>query len=421
MKVTPKHILKYILLILFIGAFAYLYNYYFTPYEQERTFSKIDPKLPTTIVAVASQNNKITQNILTNLETINKTKQNIVYSTNTKLSRYQINKLKPYVNHIIADTKNKNKWFLYKKALVWLLVSNKNKHTPKLIYIKENINKIYTPKPSINTFSSSPKRYAVFAGYNKNSIIEPYIITYLKGLNEVTSGIVYIADSPLKEGELDKLKDINILYTQHQKHHKYDFGSYAIGYNWLKDNGYLKNADELIFANDSAYAPLTSFKPIFEKMNTQTELDFWGITQGRQFISHLCSYFLVYRANVFNSFEFHEILNTIPSSLDHTSAIFEYELKITPYLESLGYKWDTYIPYEDLEYLPYEAKDWYPLSLISKHKNQFFKRRVYNDEDFSQENIFELLDYLKQNHPQTYQDVIFANHKLLQSPKDKDN
>ena len=97
------------------------------------------------------------------------------------------------------------------------------------------------------------------------------------------------------------------------------------------------------------------------------------------------------------------------------------ELKITPYLESLGYKWDTYIPYEDLEYLPYEAKDWYPLSLISKHKNQFFKRRVYNDEDFSQENIFELLDYLKQNHPQTYQDVIFANHKLLQSPKDKDN
>ncbi len=421
MKVTKKHIFKYFFLILFICTFVYLYNYYFMPYEQEYAFNKIDHKLPTTIVAVNSQNHKITQNILNNLKTINKTKQNIIYSTNTKLSKYQLNKLKPHVNHVIANTKSKNKWFLYKKALAKALVINKNKNSSKLIYIQENTNNVYTHQPSTNTFPSSPKRYAVFAGYNKNSIIEPYIITYLKGLNEVTSGIVYIADSPLKEGELEKLKDINILYTQHQKHHKYDFGSYAIGYNWLKDNGYLKNADELIFANDSAYAPLTSFKPIFEKMNTKTDLDFWGITQGRQFISHLCSYFLVYRANVFNSFEFHEIFNTIPSTLDHTSAIIEYEIKITPYLESLGYKWNTYIPYEDLTYLSYEAKDWYPLSLVSKHKNQFFKRRVYNDEDYSKEDIFELLDYLKQNHPQTYSDVISANHKLLQNLKNKDN
>ena len=50
----------------------------------------------------------------------------------------------------------------------------------------------------------SPKRYAVFAGYNPNGTIEPYVITYLEGLKEITDGIVYITDSPINEKELQK-------------------------------------------------------------------------------------------------------------------------------------------------------------------------------------------------------------------------
>ena len=49
-----------------------------------------------------------------------------------------------------------------------------------------------------------PTRYAVFAGFNANGTIDDYVITYLKGLDEVTDGIVYIADSSLNDGDLCK-------------------------------------------------------------------------------------------------------------------------------------------------------------------------------------------------------------------------
>jgi lipopolysaccharide biosynthesis protein len=160
---------------------------------------------------------------------------------------------------------------------------------------------------------------------------------------------------------------------------------------------------------------------MFDEMDKRGELDFWGSLKGQTFSNHLCSYFTVYRAQIFNSPYFYEILNTLPPKLERLTAIFEYEIKITPYLEALGYKWDAYIDYEELEYLTYLAKDWYPLSLVSKHKSQFFKRRVFNDEEYSKEDIFELLDYLKHNHPKTYSDVISANHRLLQNLKNKDN
>ena len=399
--------------------------WYFVPREIKHTFNSVNQELPTTIVAVNSINSKISDDTLNNLKEIKKQRYNIVYATDTKLSKFEANKLKPYVNHVMADENSKNAWLKYQQALSWMMINVQNRKNIKFVVVNGETNELYVLKKnglvSKKDFQTRVKRYAVFAGYNKDGIIEPYIITYLKGLEEVTDGIVYIADSSLKEGELEKLRDINIIYTQHQKHHKYDFGSYAIGYNWLKDNGYLDKADELIFANDSVYAPITSFKPMFEEMNKRTDLDFWGVTEGAQFTNHLVSSFMVYRHSVFSDTYFYDIWDLITDELKREDCILGYEIKITPYLEALGYKWDTYIDYEELEYLPYPAKDWYPMSLVSKHKYQFFKRRVFNDEGYSKEDIFELLDYLKHNHPKTYSDVISANHRLLQNLKNKDN
>ena len=82
--------------------------------------------------------------------------------------------------------------------------------------------------------------------FNENKTIEPYILTYLKGLNEITDGIVYITDSELAEGELQKLKNFNILFTSFKRHNEYDWGSYKRGLYWLKKNGYLEKADEIM-------------------------------------------------------------------------------------------------------------------------------------------------------------------------------
>ena len=256
-------------------------------------------------------------------------------------------------------------------------------------------------------------RYAIFAGYNKDGIIEPYVIDYLKGLNEVTDGIVYITDSSLKEGELDKLKGINIIYNEHARHQEYDWGSYKRGHIWLRINGYLEKADELILANDSCYAPLSSFKPMFKEMQKRKELDFWSDLQNTQFTPHLQSYFYVFRKPVLKSKLLDVFLRKIQHQEHHWKYILNYELKLTSYLENFGFKRDSYMPYEKLSYLEKPEKNSYPLTLIKDHKHQFLKRRIFTENLEVNESIPELLDYLKINYPKTYENIKQAKHPRI--------
>lgn len=249
-----------------------------------------------------------------------------------------------------------------------------------------------------------PVRYAVFAGYNADGIIPPYVITYLKGLNQVADGVVYITDSPLKEGEEKKIKNLTI-YNEHIRHGEYDWGSYKRGYNWLKTNGYLDTADELIFANDSSYAPLKSFKPMFAQMAKITDLDFWGVGQNTAFTTHLQSYFLVFRRRVLRSKAFAMFINNVKAQPDHSLFITEYEVRLTPFLNNLGYIWDSYLPYEKMGYLELTDKNSYPLTLIKEFNHQFIKRRTFTEKLDIREDRDELLRYLKRHYPKRYEEI----------------
>ena len=252
---------------------------------------------------------------------------------------------------------------------------------------------------------SLPTRYAVFAGYNTHGKISPYVISYLKGLNEVCDGVVYIADSPLLKKERQKLKGL-VMYTAHKRHKEYDFGSYKRGFKWLKDNGYLEKADELIFANDSTYAPMTSFKPMFKKMALRPELDFWSNTQNSRFTQHLQTYFIVFRKRVINSKAFAIFLNDVKHQQDSSLYITEYEIKLTPLLDSLGYKWDSYIPYDEFKDFELPDNNSYPLTLLSKYHNQFLKRRTFTKDLDVREDKEQVLEYVKKNYPARYKEII---------------
>ena len=258
-----------------------------------------------------------------------------------------------------------------------------------------------------------PVRYAVFAGYNKDGVIEPYVVTYLRGLDEVCDGIVYIADSKLKEGEEKKLYGINILHMEHKRHNEYDWGSYKRGYVWLRNNGYLDKASALILANDSTYAPITSFKPMFKEMEKRREIDFWGASQNTQFTRHLQSYFLVFNKSVLRSRLLDPFIESVTTKPDNSYYIVEYETKLTPYLQNLGYKWDSYMPYKKLGYLPISDKNSYPLTIISKYNHQFLKRRTFTEKLMILVSIEELLKYLKVNSPKTYENIVEAKHPRL--------
>jgi lipopolysaccharide biosynthesis protein len=249
-----------------------------------------------------------------------------------------------------------------------------------------------------------PKRYAVLAGYNGDGTIHPYVITYLKVLNEVADGVVYIADSTLKPEEEEKLKGLTIHY-ENVRHEEYDFGSYKRGFNWLKDNGYLKEADEVIFANDSCYAPMTSFKPMFKEMAKRKDLDFWGNTQSAKFNPHLQSYFLVFRKKVLHSPSFMAFLNRIHHWEYPAQYIAEYELNLTPHLENHGYRWDSYQPYTSPATPDTPDLNSFPLTLVKERGNQFIKRRIFTSSLMNYENEGDLLRYVYELNPARYFEI----------------
>ena len=273
-------------------------------------------------------------------------------------------------------------------------------------------------------FYNTPTRYAIFAGYNANQTIPNYVITYLKGLNDVTNGVVYIADSPLKDGELKKLKDINILYTQHTRHEEYDWGSYKRGYNWLKQNGYLENNNNfshplLIFANDSTIPTTTSFAPILSDMKLKNT-DFYGITANQDGTYHIQSYFLIITPQMYNHPNFAKYLNNVIKQKDGLTVAYRYEVPFTQYFTNLGFSHSTYIDYKLLSYLPLNDKNCYPLTMLTKYNAPLLKMRTFTNRLNVQESRRLVFNWLRKNQPETYKDLI-KHLKAINSPYLKEN
>ena len=243
--------------------------------------------------------------------------------------------------------------------LLWETLSLFNKKTMKL-YMTLLV------KPDIinNSGGEFVKRLCLFAGFDKNNIIHDYVIYYIKKLSEFAE-IHYIADCNMPEAELAKLTPY-VKSARAYRHDKYDFGSWQeliqiLGWE------YLEQFDEIIFANDSCFAPVFPFKAMFEKMEKQN-LDFWGNTLNSDIHRHIQSYFLVFSNKVIRDNIFRTFIENIRHEDERTNVIIKYEIRLTGLLENHGYKYGVFVGNDVLaihEYQPY-----YKLFL---QKSPFFK------------------------------------------------
>lgn len=180
------------------------------------------------------------------------------------------------------------------------------------------------------------KRIAIFAAYDADGIVHDYVCTYIRHLSEVAQHIIVVYDNYLSESEKTKISPLVDCIIA-DRHTEYDFGSYKRGYKYAIDSGLLANADELIFANDSCLC-LGSFVPAFEKMKEKC-CDFYGATENVQFEVHLQSYFLVFRKQVFNHFEFKNFIFSICKQQSYMNIVMNYEIGLTRLLKNLSFKY----------------------------------------------------------------------------------
>lgn len=261
------------------------------------------------------------------------------------------------------------------------------------------------------------KNTTIFAAYSADGTVSDYVISYLKGLKEVSPNIIYVTDNPLPRKEKYKISPyVNTIIAG--RHGEYDWGSYKRGYMWLNENGSLISKGKLIFANDSVLGPLTPLPQVFKKMQEQPA-DFWGITANQDGTYHLQSYFLVFSPQVYLDPEFARYLYEVTKQKDGLTVAYRYEVPFTGFLENLGYKSAAYLPYESLSYLPLNDKNCYPLSLLSVHNAPFLKMRTFTTRLNVQEPRRLVLQWLRKNRQSAYIDLK-AHLKKINSPYLKD-
>lgn len=219
----------------------------------------------------------------------------------------------------------------------------------------------------------SKNRTVFFAHFDVNNLIQDYVVYYLKELSKIANNIIFVSDSDIDEKQLEKISDI-VTHSIVGRHGEYDFGSYKKGYLYLCDTNGLNNTDYLIFANDSCYAPITSFEKMFESMD-EKKLDFWGITANKDSywgnILHVQSYFLTFSSDVFLSDTFKNFINNICHQNSKKDVVTKYECGLTHILENAGFKWGVYCERSKLVWcsLVLKYKD-----LISKENCPVLKR-----------------------------------------------
>ena len=121
------------------------------------------------------------------------------------------------------------------------------------------------------------KRLFIFAAYDKDNIIDDYVVYFVKELARL-GDVIFFSDCNLPDEELVKVKPYTVYRVGERHGESGDFGSYKRGFLYAQKNHLLSRYDWLIFCNDSVFGPFYDLQPIFERMERDND-DIWGFTK----------------------------------------------------------------------------------------------------------------------------------------------
>lgn len=182
------------------------------------------------------------------------------------------------------------------------------------------------------------KRLFLFAAYDKTALVGPALVWYLKSLSHL-GDVVFVADSDIKQSELDKLSGLCI-YAQASSHGEYDFGSYKRAYFWAKDNLSLKSYDYLYLVNDSVYGPLFDLAPYVYQMEALGTEAFSFVLNPNRRHAHLQSWFVGLERSVFSQSWFEEFMASVRRESNKLDVCIKYETGLTNELKAHDVSFD---------------------------------------------------------------------------------
>lgn len=182
-------------------------------------------------------------------------------------------------------------------------------------------------------------RLAIFAHYDAEGRVRPYVIRHLAALREVCARTIFVSTSPV-DGSRALLEPL-VDEIRLRDNAGYDFGM------WADAIAELPECDELVLTNSSVFGPLRSLSTLFAEMADRA-CDAWGITENYDHAWHLQSYFLVFRKSALASEAFRRFWKSVLPYRDKEQVIRAYEVGLSKFLVENGLELQALVPHARL-------------------------------------------------------------------------
>lgn len=172
----------------------------------------------------------------------------------------------------------------------WRAALHYRRNGDALVFIRETHKELPAQPPE------DRRTLILFAHFDPQGIVDPYVVHYLKALHGLGATIIFVSGSPsLTPESVAPIREYCAgIYTRETL--SLDFGSWHLAWSILRKQGWsLDQFDRFVIANDSVYGPLF---PIEEMWNSFHGADMYGAIESKeQLASHLQSFFLVWDLN----------------------------------------------------------------------------------------------------------------------------
>ncbi len=254
------------------------------------------------------------------------------------------------------------------------------------VFIKQEASRLIDRQPGKET---ALKRAAIFAHFDRDNIVDDYVIYYLQELKKVCNTIIFVSASDLSEIDLSKIKTF-CNKTIIRDNIGYDFLSWKIGIQSISN---IEHYDEILICNDSVYGPFFPLDNIFTMMNNKPN-DFWGMTDNHDIKCHIQSYFVVFKKNILGSRAFKDFWDSVKIEPSKDQIIKKYEIGLTQLLISSNFKPGVYVDapsfYKFIQHIVSSAFRIKPSEIINKliyKKGQLLNRKAANQTLYNWKNL----------------------------------
>lgn len=238
------------------------------------------------------------------------------------------------------------------------------------------------------TVQARCRRVGIYAFYDKDGIIDDYVLYYLKALSPWVERLLVVCNGELRpEGEAAlRALGCEILVRENQGFDAWGVKA-AVEKIGLEA---LSQYDEAVISNNTFFGPVCEFRDIFSAMANR-KVDFWGISSrvksgcqnsaddsvdGTE-LEYIQSDFYCVRKRMLKSEAFRRFWMELPELPDNEAAANLYEAVMTRYFSDAGYRWDCLMDraaYDGMTDNPLIAM---PMESIRDWGCPFCKRRAF--------------------------------------------